>query len=182
MLRLGPILSFRGIVDHRWSVTVLIGISRSQLPPAVSLDGMPCASPRLLHEDSQDAFWRYDLSSSLQDSEQVLKYSIEGLDSYWSFTVPARDQAPRIAYVSCNGFSDANGMRKLVKPQNAVWTDLLCNHQSSLRPDGYTLDREQLWHEANVHDRGVQRFHILAMGGDQIYFDSIWEDIPALKR
>jgi hypothetical protein len=28
----------------------------------------------------------------------------------------------------------------------------------------------------------VQRFHLMLMGGDQLYFDSIWEDLPKLKQ
>src|SRR5690606_26870324 len=44
------------------------------------------------------------------------------------------------------------------------------------------LDKEQLWHERRVHDKGLQRFHLLLMGGDQIYFDSIWSDLPQLKH
>ena len=87
-----------------------------------------------------------------------------------------------MAYVSCNGFSDPGGMRKLIKAENAVWADLLCNHDRQLRPADYALDREQLWHEAQIHDQGGQRFHLMLMGGDQIYFDSIWEDIKPLKR
>jgi len=73
-------------------------------------------------------------------------------------------------------------MRKLVRPENAVWADLLCNHDRDLRPADYLLDKEQLWHETRTHDEGLQRFHLLLMGGDQIYFDSIWEDIAALKQ
>lgn len=182
MLRIGPVLSFRGIVAQQWGVTAMIGIARNQAPPSLELEGQPCAPPVLLYQDANDAYWRYDLSCDLQASERKLTYAIVGADMRWSFTVPARGQAPRMAYVSCNGFSDPNGMRKLVRPQNAVWTDLLCNHQAALRPDGYVLDREQLWHEAKVHDKGLQRFHVLTMGGDQIYFDSIWEDLPPLKR
>src|SRR5690606_16001364 len=72
--------------------------------------------------------------------------------------------------------------RKLVRPANAAWADLLCNHDADLRPAGYMLDKEQLWHQQKVHDQGLKRFHLLMMGGDQIYFDSIWEDLPALKK
>jgi len=87
-----------------------------------------------------------------------------------------------MAYVSCNGFSDASGMRKLVKPENAVWADLLGNHDRHLRGPEFRLDKEQLWHEARTQDQGLQRFHLMLMGGDQLYFDSIWEDLPKLKH
>jgi hypothetical protein len=51
-----------------------------------------------------------------------------------------------------------------------------------MRDAGYLLDKEQLWHEERIHDRDLQRFHLLVMGGDQIYFDSIWEELEPLKR
>ena len=83
--------------------------------------------------------------------------------------------------MSCNGFSDPSSIRKLIKGENAIWADLLCNHDKQVRPDGYMLDKEQLWHESLTHDKNLQRFHLLLMGGDQIYFDSIWEDVKELK-
>ena len=73
-------------------------------------------------------------------------------------------------------------MRKLVRPENAVWADLISNHDSDLRAAGYVLDKEQLWHEGRIHDKGLKRFQLLLMGGDQIYFDSIWEDVKSLKK
>lgn len=85
-------------------------------------------------------------------------------------------------YVSCNGFSDSNGILKLIKGENAVWEDILCNHDKSVRPPGYQIDKEQLWHEACTHERGLQRFHLMVMGDDQTYFDPIWEDIKLLKN
>ena len=39
-----------------------------------------------------------------------------------------------------------------------------------------------MWHEKRIHDKGLQRFHLMLMGGDQIYFDSIWEDISVLRQ
>src|SRR5690606_17742812 len=69
-----------------------------------------------------------------------------------------------------------------VRPENAVWEDLVSSHDKSLRSDKYTIDKEQLWHETRVHDRNLQRFHLMLMGGDQIYFDSIWNDIDTLKH
>lgn len=179
---LGPVLSFRGIVAGRWRVTALIGVTGDAVTPVLEIDGHPCAAPMLLLAHKKDRYFRYDLSCDLQDSERKVAFGVVGGGPAWEFTLPALGAAPRMAYVSCNGFSDPSGMRKLVKPQSAVWADLVGNHDRSLRGPGFRLDKEQLWHEARTHDQGVQRFHLMLMGGDQLYFDSIWNDLPKLQQ
>lgn len=179
---LGPVLSFRDCANGRWRVTALIGIRQPSLPPPLQIEGQPCPAPVLLLTHKKDQYWRYDLSCDLQATERKVTFGVADGGPEWQFTVPGQQDAPRIAYVSCNGFSDSNGMRKLVKPAQAVWADLLGNHDSQLRDADFRLDKEQLWHEARTQDKGLQRFHLLLMGGDQLYFDSIWEDLPKLKH
>jgi len=182
-LLLGPVLSFRGLgTDGSWKVTALIGIEDQARVPPVTVEGRKAGKPVILLQHAGHTYLRYDLSCKLRKNERRVPYSIEGVGEAWHFTVPGKGYAPRMAYVSCNGFSDPSGMRKLVKAENAVWADLLCNHDKDIRPAGYELDKEQLWHEARTHDQGNQRFHLMLMGGDQIYFDSIWEDLKLLKR
>lgn len=182
-LKLGPILSFRGLdANGTWKVSALIGIADTSDAPKLTLDKRKLGAPVVLLQHHGCMYLRYDLSCKLRKDERRVPYSIEGIDEMWHFTVPGKGEAPRMAYVSCNGFSDPSGMRKLIKAENAVWADLLCNHDKDLRPSGYVLDKEQLWHEARAHDKNRQRFHVLLMGGDQIYFDSIWEDIKLLKH
>lgn len=182
-LLLGPVLSFRGAgADGTWKVSALIGVDEGAGAPVLSLEGKRAAAPVTLLRHQGRVYLRYDLSCKARKDERRVSYAIDGVDETWQFTVPAKGAAPRMAYVSCNGFSDPGGMRKLIKAENAVWADLLCNHDRQLRPADYALDREQLWHEAQIHDQGGQRFHLMLMGGDQIYFDSIWEDIKPLKR
>lgn len=181
-LVLGPVLSFRGVsANGDWKVTALIGVDSKDPVPTVFVDSKKCKEPALLLEFEGISYIRYDLSSKQQASERRVEYSIEGVGQAWSFTVPGAGYAPRMAYVSCNGFSDPNAGRKLIADEGSVWADLLCNHDKLLRPAQYKLDKEQLWHESRTHDKGFQRFHLLLMGGDQIYFDSIWEDVKELK-
>ncbi len=179
----GPVLSFRGTgADDVWQVTALIGVPLNTPPPALHLDGRPVADPVELLTHGGQTVLRYDLSCRQGADERLVTYGVAPDGPEWQFTVPGRDYAPRMAFVSCNGFSDPKVMRQLSRPQDAVWTDLVLNHDAGLRPAGYRLDREQLWHQQKIHDHGLQRFHLMLMGGDQIYFDSIWEDLPALKR
>ncbi|KPN72472.1 alkaline phosphatase D family protein [Neisseria sp. 83E34] len=182
-LYLGPVLSFRGGAEQgEWKVSAMIGVSDTEFFPVVRVDGVATDAPKILLRHGGKAYLRYDLSCKQQAQERRVEYRIDGVDEVWHFTVPAKGQAPRMVYVSCNGFSDANGIRKLIKGENAVWEDLLCNHDKTVRPPRYQLDKEQLWHEERTHDKGLQRFHLMVMGGDQIYFDPIWEDIKLLKK
>lgn len=178
---LGPVLSFRGVSKGKWKVSALIGIDESDKAPKFVVDGKAASKSLVLLKHGGRQYLRYDLTIKQGDQERKVEYTIEDVDEVWHFTVPGKDYAPRMAYVSCNGFSDPSSIRKLIKGENAVWADLLCNHDKQVRPDGYMLDKEQLWHESLTHDKNLQRFHLLLMGGDQIYFDSIWEDVKELK-
>lgn len=179
-LLLGPVLSFRGVAKGKWKVSALIGIDAHAKPPKLTVDGKSVKSVVLLKHGERQ-YLRYDLSLKQIGQERRVPYTLEGVSETWHFTVPEKNYAPRMAYVSCNGFSDPSSIRKLIRGENAVWADLLCNHDKLVRPDDYKLDKEQLWHEQRTHDQGLQRFHLLLMGGDQIYFDSIWEDVKELK-
>lgn len=183
MIILGPILSFRGVgAIGQWRVTALIGVADDSALPDLVLEGSPCPPPLELMQHEKVRYLRYDLSCAMQECERKVAYGLADGSLAWRFTVPGKNYSPRMAYVSCNGFSDPTGIRKLVRPANAVWEDLLSNHDRELRAKDYLLDKEQLWHEARTHDKGLQRFHILLMGGDQIYFDSIWEEIAVLRH
>lgn len=182
-LLLGPVLSFRGGAESgAWRVSALVGIDAKDEFPRMTLQGKAVKAPVVLLQHGGRVYLRYDLSCKQSKDEARVDYRIDGIDETWSFTVPGKNYAPRMAYVSCNGFSDPSGIRKLIKAENAVWADLLCNHDKTVRPQGYQLDKEQLWHEARTHEQGSQRFHLMLMGGDQIYFDSIWEELKPLKE
>ena len=186
-LLLGPVLSFRGIGQGNvWKVSALLGLKAEAAVPALEVDGKPCPAPKELLVINGERYLRFDLSCKVLEHERTVRYGIEG-GLTWRMTVPGKDFAPRMAYVSCNGFSDPAAMRKFIRTSDAVWEDLLYSHDRALRSKngaGETklLDKEQLWHEQRIHDRGLQRFHLMLMGGDQIYFDSIWEDIKQLRR
>ncbi len=186
-LLIGPLLSFRGIgSDGKWRVTALLGLKETTAVPEFEVDGRLCKEPRELLVFAGERYIRYDLSCKIAKDERTVTYGIPGA-LQWKMTVPGKNYAPRMAYVSCNGFSDPAGMRKLVRKANAVWEDLLYSHDRELRaqPGNQAiklLDKEQLWHEQRIHDQGLQRFNLMLMGGDQLYFDSIWEDIPQLKE
>lgn len=186
-LLLGPVLSFRGIgKGDTWRVTALIGLRADAQIPEFQVDGKTCPEPKVLLKTRGERYLRFDISCKVLKDERTVSYGIPG-GLTWNMTVPGKDFSPRMAYVSCNGFSDPAVMRKIIRTSDAVWEDLLYSHDRKLRRKPgqgkiKLLDKEQLWHEKRIHDKGLQRFHLMLMGGDQIYFDSIWEDIKALRQ
>ncbi|WP_151172309.1 alkaline phosphatase D family protein [Pseudoalteromonas ruthenica] len=74
----------------------------------------------------------------------------------WTFYVPEQGEKPRLAYASCNGFSDYKMMNATEKPYY-LWREMHAQHQQA-------------------------PFSLLLMGGDQVYADSIWSQVPTLQR
>ena len=184
-LKVGPVLSFRGVTEQEgavlWKVSALVGVAAGTAVPRLRLADREVAPPLLLAQRAGLQLLRYDFTVELADQERRIRYAVDGTGLSWEFTVPGKHRDVRTAYVSCNGFSDPRAMRKLSQKAGAVWQDLVSNHDRHLHPDA-PVDKEQLWHLELGHGDKVQRFHVLVMGGDQLYFDSIWEDIPALKE
>jgi PhoD related phosphatase len=192
---MGPVLSFRGIARTGkkavWKVSALVVVPAGQPAPVMVLQGKAVSARRLLSEQPMTGangkplkaeVWRHDLSVVMTTKEQRVSYGLQGqADASWRFTVPAQEQAPRMAYFSCNGFSDPKAMKSFKPAAQAVWQDLLNNHDVQFRPTAYVIDREQQWHEERVHKQQLQRFHLLMGGGDQVYMDGVWSD-PGLKE
>ncbi|TBO28749.1 alkaline phosphatase family protein [Aquabacterium lacunae] len=192
---MGPVLSFRGIARTGkkavWKVSALVVVPAGQPAPVMVLQGKAVSARRLLSEQPMTGangkplkaeVWRHDLSVVMTTKEQRVSYGLQGqADASWRFTVPAQEQAPRMAYFSCNGFSDPKAMKSFKPAAQAVWQDLLNNHDVQFRPSAYVVDREQQWHEERVHKQQLQRFHLLIGGGDQVYMDGVWSD-PGLKE
>jgi len=201
---MGPVLSFRGLTpvskkQALWKVSALIVVGTKEKPPALVFpsEGKSVPAPMFLASVSAGDVYRYDLSVTLGAAERRVVYGLDGEKGdmcwpaerkpgqralCWSFTVPALGQAPRMAYFSCNGFSDPKLIKELKVPATAVWHDLLCNHDKALRPVGYELDREQQWHEQVSHSKGLQRFHMALGGGDQVYMDGVWTALQGLNE
>ncbi len=158
----GPILGFRGSSEGTWNLCILL-ITRGPRPSEVewavhTADGeepgsTELAEPEHLGELDELVAWCYELGIPRIGHDQTVDYSIAG--ESWSFEVPAHDVAPHMAYTSCNGFGQTSQMREVEDPY-ALWRDL-----------------------ARCHE--MAPFHLLLMGGDQLYADSLWE-LPEISR
>lgn len=156
-LVLGPILQFRGIHFSRYCVSALVVTPFNAAPPValfphpeyslpvIKLAAVPFGSPRY-------QVWRVDMDVLQCETAQTVDYVVEGVPH--RFEVPAAGHTPRMAYVSCNGFSDPKLMKD-VGEKFGRWQDL-----------------------AKAHKAGA--YHLLLMGGDQVYSDEMWQAVPAL--
>ncbi len=154
--QLGPILKFLGADDDGWHVSVLLAAPAAAMPHLACPASASIRSTLLArHGAGVDAIEvrNFRLSVPQTPFEQRVRYDVDG--AVYSFVVPARGAAPTCAYVSCNGFSDPKVIKKVREPY-AMWRRMAERH-------------------------GARAHHLLLMGGDQVYSDSMWDEVEALR-
>ncbi len=156
----GPFLAFRGIEEGSWNCSAIVVAAGA---PVVSTGGK-LINPEKLWQVGALSVFRYLLEFPMAEVALIGHYQVG--DIIYDVAVPAIGLAPRIAYVSCNGFSSLK-LKKSTKNHNAVWQKLLAKHGAVSE----TFDAVQ---------NTVAPYNILAMGGDQVYADSMWELVPSL--
>ena len=172
-IQLGPILRLHSASASEWVVSVMYVLDATDPAPNVKFAVPPGAglvdagNAELLHSHPANQpklkAWKSLIKVVRTVDEQEIGYGVSG-GVRNRFFVPAKGSSPKFAYASCNGFSDPKAMKK-VTDKNALWADLMRRHE------GETLEPHQ----------PKQAYHALLMGGDQIYSDSMWEVVPALK-
>lgn len=151
---MGPVLGFRGQRGGKWHVSALV-VCKGATAPSGKCAGNHMAA-RKLHEQGGNTVWRFDMAVPVAAKEQAVDYAVAGVEH--RFHVPAKDVMPTMAYTSCNGFSSASEIKK-VADKNALWKRMAARHNAEV---------------------GGSRYHLMLMGGDQVYADPIWEE-PAIK-
>jgi len=149
-MRLGPVLGFRGAVGGNWRVSIMAA-DDTAMPTLVAV-GANASPPQVIGQADGATVWRWDLALQQTAAAQSVTYRIGTVTA--TFTVPAIDAPLRQAYVSCNGFSS----KKLADT---------------------TADPFDLWRQIGAQ-HVAQVFHVLLMGGDQVYADAVF-DLPALS-
>lgn len=157
MLKLGPVLKFLDGENDTWRIGLLAVTDATDTVPTLIVQGggaiAPSESKSLIYTKTMLHLWQFSLP--LSTKAQAADYSFNG--SSYKINLPAKGQKPAIAYASCNGFSDPKLMSQ-VKEQNALWKRM------KVLSDG-------------VNTIGTTRYgpwHLLLMGGDQIYSDAMW--------
>jgi hypothetical protein len=123
-------------------------------------------------------FWRAEVEIEIPHHAEVISYSIKTkkvviadqnkLDN-WSFYVPPEGEDPQFIYTSCNGFSSPDLVSKTTEPYR-LWKRIKKQQNqriNELENDGETTEAP---------------YSMMLMGGDQLYADSIWNDVPELKK
>ena len=169
-LILGPILGFRGSDATTWKVSALVVMDSTDKPKLTfAVDGQPkqsaAAAASLATFQNQVVLrFDFDVPRPAGKSEGTVDYEVAGTKN--TFFCPGQKTSLQMAYASCNGFSSpsaAKGVPKTSSPFDR-WQDLLKKHKR---------DSER---GSGLH------FHLLLMGGDQIYGDSVFAVIPELQR
>lgn len=165
MNQTGPILQFLGCQNGVWGLSLLIICDAADPQPPLTLkgpaeltNGVSGPVPGLAA-----TAWRFDIAVRQTSLPQRFDYRLAGQDH--SVQVPALGATPTMAYVSCNGFSDAR-MRKSQKKPGALWARMGLLHRQQERVESTPLGPLEL----------------LLMGGDQIYSDDIWSVLPELRE
>ena len=155
-LKMGPVLSFRGweVASQSWSLSALVV---AEGPPGALTwthgQSQGTADAEELWTVGARTAWRFRFGASLAPHQSALDYQILGQSNrVW---LPAIGAAPRMTYASCAGFSDVKDMKR-VADKNAMWRIMSDRH-------------------VDAH------CHLLLLGGDQVYSDSMWTVIPSLR-
>jgi hypothetical protein len=159
-IKLGPVLGFRGCDGGMWRLSALVATDEDKAPVFRLDAGGKSGTAQAKRLDGFKAgrtdltLWRYDFQLKQAGSAFSASYALDA--EKWGFAVPKAGAAPAIAYGSCNGFSSLKLMKSTRVP-DALWDDLLQKHAKS-------------------------PFHLLMLGGDQLYSDSMWEELEVLSK
>ena len=161
-ISLGPILSFRGVTTS-WLEFKRADRDRHLKQPA-GIDSSERQQERIKRAakllkafpESNPTFqvWRFDFAVKQTARAQPVSYTIGGVENL--FVVPPRDAIPNMLYASCNGFSSMKLLND-TKDANRLWRQVAEKHEA--RP-----------------------YHLLMMGGDQLYCDSMWDKLMPLQE
>lgn len=146
-------LLFRGLHRECWRLSALTADSGEVAPPPMLLNGSgERVRPLRLAGRCGRTMWRYDFGLQLGSMERTAEYEIAG--RRWCVHLPSIGGPLRIAFTACNGF-EAERTGVFDHKRNELWRRLGAEHAHA-------------------------PFHLLLHGGDQLYADSLWEEVPAL--
>lgn len=154
---MGPVLKFRGYNSEaaEWQLSALVVAADDPGPLTCRTEAAGQeVMPISLWQVGGRAAYRYQFSVPLADHATTLTYTVGG--QTFTVALPKNGYPPQMAYASCNGFSSLAAM-KGVKDNNYLWRRLMERH-------------------------GAAPYHLLIMGGDQVYADSMWETLQAMKQ
>lgn len=153
-IEMGPVLTLMKAEADYWELSVLVVADQQPEDLVCTARAEKGAGPfETLWQVKGKAAYRSRLRIALEPQPRAVTYSVGGRN--FSFELPGRAKAPRIAYGSCNGFSSLKAM-KGVNDKNCLWRKMAAEH-------------------------GGKPFNLLLLGGDQVYADSMWENVSSME-
>jgi len=161
----GPYLKYMGMDVNRriWKASVMVVCGSDQGMPGLFLEtphGRRCMRGFVLERFERFTFWRYDLKLPVTDDEYKFTYYFAHVpDRRHEVCIPAFHDRWRMLFYSCNGFSsDVDETRQ--------------QQENGIQP---------LWEDVFRFHRQAP-YHVQIGGGDQIYMDLVWHQVPLLKE
>lgn len=148
---MGPLLFFRGATPTHWNLSVVAVAPADQEPQPLRPTAGAEVDAVELARHDSKVLWRYEFALPLDADGQGYRLG----DGSWRVNLPRPGAELRINYSACNGvpFEDAAGEDPA---RNERWR-----------------------HLAGEHARDP--FHLMLQGGDQLYADTIWPEVPELR-
>ena len=159
---MGPVLGFRSGTDSKWCVSVLYVVSDDTQKRKLHVDDGTATwdveNPKILMSFQNKDVIRFDVDvGRASDTAKTVRYFFHAdAGKTFAFEVPMGKRAINMAYGSCNGFSDDKLANKIAD-QNERWKHLAATHAS-------------------------KRYHLMLLGGDQVYSDAMWVKVDTLKE
>ena len=159
MRLVGPVLYFRGQTeDDRWRLSALVVHPQGEQAPPLEPEGEAPVTAAPLASRRGRGLWRHDFAFRLADEAgREARYAIGG--ETWTVRLPPAGGGRRLAYTACNGVEDDGQGSHPDAPgrpaRNALWRGLAAEHARD-------------------------PFHLLLQGGDQLYADLLWDEVPSL--
>ena len=157
----GPILGLESDTDY----TVCFLTKKDIKKPILSVSHDQTASTTKSGETPHGFFWRSTFKALIKSKSYFITYEIKYNNELlsdkhdrkaWTFYVPGKTEKPRIIYASCNGFSSADLQQKTTEPY-FLWDKMAQMHETT-------------------------PFSLLILGGDQVYADSVWIEVPSCRK
>ena len=156
----GPVLGLESDSDY----TVCFLTDKSVLQATLATNGKQIKITQA-GRTANGIFWRAKIPVPTKSDDQSFSYAVKidgesAVDQHgrseWRFHVPGKTANPRIGYASCNGFSSSDLHQKTATPY-FLWEKMVEMHAKA-------------------------PFSLLILGGDQLYADSVWEDVPSCRE
>jgi hypothetical protein len=173
-LKMGPVLSFRGYdpATQRWNLTALVVADAAPADLAVPGEAGIKAEP-LWKVGSRTAY-RYSFSFPVQAQASTGSYKVFGKS--YDVAIPAAGVSPAMAYASCNGFSSEK-LKKNITDKYCLWRVMAYKHGLPLAPND-SSSPGKVWPKVEK----PAPYHLLLLGGDQVYADGMWEIEGPMKE